>query len=191
MITHTSLKAELLYLLGRSSAPMSGADLYERSEMADEVIQVAKALGNLRDDGKIVRAAGDGRARYTLAAGVAAPAPAGKAGRSKAVRADDAAQDAVGSIHPAPDPAPDLPALDIPMPDAPDHFAGTGKMVDALIAKTRSALRSQPGAAARWWIDQDGGVEIWHGDEMVALSAEQARRMGLMIVAVGDAREEA
>lgn len=87
-IKHTMLKGELLYLVGRASAPMNCMELYEKSELADELQQVAKAIGNLQNDGKIVRVEGEGRARYKLADGVAAPAPAGKHGRSKAVQAD-------------------------------------------------------------------------------------------------------
>lgn len=86
-IQHTSLKGELLYLIGRASAPLSGAELYERCELADEIVKVSKALANLQNDGKIVRVEGPGRARYKLSDGVAAPAPAGKTGRTKAMRA--------------------------------------------------------------------------------------------------------
>lgn len=93
-IQHKSLKDELLYLIGRASAPLSSADLYEKCELADEVAKVAKAVANLQSDGKIVRVTGEGRARYTLAPGVDAPAPAGKTGRSKAVQKDDAARGA-------------------------------------------------------------------------------------------------
>lgn len=121
-IKHPSLKAELLYLIGRATAPMSCAELYEKCELADEVAQAAKALANLQSDGNIVRVPGEGRARYTLAAGVAAPAPAGKAGRSKAVQADDAAhaQSAAKPDHfvdadtMVSDPMSVPPALDIP-----------------------------------------------------------------------------
>lgn len=108
---HPSLKAELLYLIGRATSPLSSADLYERCELADDVIKVSKALANLQADSKVVRVEGPGRARYKLADGVATPAPAGKAGRSKAVQQDDAAQ-AAAPIRPAADPG--LPRLDIP-----------------------------------------------------------------------------
>lgn len=80
-IKHTSLKGELLYLIGRATAPMSGTELYDRCELADEIATVSKALANLQSDGKIIRAKGEGRARYILAPGIAAPAPAGKGGR--------------------------------------------------------------------------------------------------------------
>lgn len=115
-IKHPSLKSELLYLIGRASAPLSGAELYERCELADEIVKVSKALANLQSDGNIVRVPGEGRARYTLAAGVAAPAPAGKAGRSKTVQADDAAHFApLTGIRPMPESCePGPPALDIP-----------------------------------------------------------------------------
>lgn len=121
-IQHKSLKDELLYLIGRSTAPMSSADLYEKCELADEVTKVAKAVANLQSDGKIVRVEGDGRARYKLATGVAAPAPAGKAGRSMAVQKDDAA-------HSRP------PGLDIPQ--LGDHPA------DAEIAKGLDLVNAQ------------------------------------------------
>lgn len=114
-IKHPNLKAELLYLLGRASAPLSGAELYERCELADEIAKVAKALANLQSDGKIVRVPGDGRARYKLADGVAAPAPAGKEGRSKAVQADDAGSRPLTGVRPAADrQEAGPPRLDIP-----------------------------------------------------------------------------
>lgn len=132
IIQHKTLKNELLYLIGRATAPMSSAELYDKCELADEIAKVAKAVATLQSDGKIVRVAGDGRARYTLAAGVPAPAPAGKEGRSKAVQKDDAAaaQSApLTGIRPAAEPElPELPVLDIPNPG--DHLAGAaGKTV--------------------------------------------------------------
>lgn len=144
-IKHTSLKSELLYLIGRASAPMSGAELYERCELADEIVQVSKAIANLQSDGKIVRAPGEGRARYALADGVAAPAPAGKTGRSKAVQADDAARVApaapnhfvdvnktVGDHEQAP-PVIDIPAFDDwrakGRAEAAHHAAATGRVL--------------------------------------------------------------
>lgn len=164
-IQHTSLKGELLYLIGRASAPPSGAELYERCELADEIAKVSKALANLQSDGKIERVAGDGRARYKLAAGVAAPAPAGKSGRSKAVQADDAARSApLTGIRPDMESGP--PALDIPPlddsgtshqgaagktqrrahPQPADHAAAVGNkfeaagLADAIIARLKRDL---------------------------------------------------
>lgn len=135
IIQHKTLKNELLYLIGRATAPMSSAELYDKCALADEIAKVAKAVATLQSDGKIVRVAGDGRARYTLAAGVPAPAPAGKEGRSKAVQKDDAAaaQSApLTGIRPAAEPElpelPELPVLDIP--NLGDHLAGAaGKTV--------------------------------------------------------------
>lgn len=121
-IQHTSLKAELLYLIGRASAPLSGAELYERCELADEIVQVSKALANLQSDGKIVRVPGEGRARYTLADGVAAPAPAGKAGRSKAVESCESGP----------------PALDIPT------LADPGISLQGAAGKTQRAVSEPP-----------------------------------------------
>lgn len=128
IIQHKTLKNELLYLIGRATAPMSSAELYDKCELADEIAKVAKAVATLQSDGKIVRVAGEGRARYTLAAGVPAPAPAGKEGRSRAVQKDDAAAAAAQSapmtgIRPAAEPElPELPVLDIP--NLGDHLAG-------------------------------------------------------------------
>lgn len=136
-IQHTTLKGELLYLIGRATAPLSCADLYEKCELADEVAQVAKALSNLQSDGKIVRVPGEGRARYKLAAGVAAPAPAGKTGRSKAVRADDAARSAPDTgIRPEPETEPGPPALDIP------PLADPGISLQGAAGKTQRATAS-------------------------------------------------
>ena len=88
-ITHPNLRAELIYLIGRASAPVTSAELYDRCELADDVVKVSKALNNLCELGKIERAPGEGRARYVLPAGTKTSAPAGKAGRSKAVQRDD------------------------------------------------------------------------------------------------------
>lgn len=218
-VQHKSLKHELLYLLGRATAPLNGNELYEKSDLAVEPVQVSKALANLQSDGKIVRVEGDGRARYRLADGVPAPAPAGKAGRSKAVQADDsaAAQSApLAGLRPAVEP--ELPVLDIPGPG--DHLAslggaagktvrrpapaaaGAGKLIqvvdvdasatrlaDAMLAKSHQQLRrpAEP-APLRWWIDQDGGVELAYTDagDTITLSAHQAVRLAAMVMAVHD-----
>lgn len=150
-IKHTTLKGELLYLIGRASAPLSGAELYERCELADEIAKVAKALANLQSDGKIVRVPGEGRARYKLADGVAAPAPAGKIGRSKAVQADDS-HTRPARIVVAPDetkPAPGLPAIDIPAPrESAPPYREKGRIEAALRrAEKGAAERSEPAAA--------------------------------------------
>ena len=121
-IKHTTLNNELLYRIGRASTPLSSAELYERCELADDITKIAKAINNLQSDGKIVRVEGEGRARYKIAPGMVAPAPAGKAGRSKAVQADDAAHGTpLSGVQPAPEPA--LPKIDIPPLGAPDHVA--------------------------------------------------------------------
>lgn len=139
-IKHPSLKAELLYLIGRANAPLSCTELYEKCELADEVAQAAKALANLQSDGKIVRVPGEGRARYTLAAGVAAPAPAGKAGRPKAEQADDAAHFApLTGIRPMPESCESgPPALDIPT------LADSGISLQGAAGKTQRAVSEPP-----------------------------------------------
>lgn len=138
IVQHKSLKDELLYLIGRATAPMSSAELYEKCELADEIAKVAKAVANLQGDGKIVRAPGEGRARYTLAAGVPAPAPAGKEGRSRAVQKDDAAAAQAApltGIRPAVEPG--LPVLDIP--NLGDHLAGLGGAAGKTVRRPATA----------------------------------------------------
>lgn len=112
-IQHPSLKAELLYLIGRASAPLSCAELYEKCELAEEIAKVAKALNNLQSDKNIVPIKGEGGTRYKLADGVAATAPAGKVGRPPVADPDaaPAAQRAVPKPKPQQKPAP---ALEIP-----------------------------------------------------------------------------
>lgn len=136
-IQHKSLKDELLYLIGRASAPLSSAELYEKCELADEMTKVAKAVANLQNDGKIVRVAGEGRARYKLAGGVATRAAASKVGPSSAVQKDDAAGlltvgFPVAGIRPVPEPG--LATLDIPTigePSAPVRpESGEGLPID-------------------------------------------------------------
>ncbi len=80
-VQHKSLRDEILFVVGRSSIALNGSEIYERCELAEEMKQVSNALFQLKDIGKIVAAEGEGRPRYVLADGVAAPAPAGKAGR--------------------------------------------------------------------------------------------------------------
>lgn len=127
-IQHTSLKAELLYLIGRATTPLSCAELYDKCELADDITKVAKALANLQSDGKIVRVEGEGRARYKLAPGVVAPAPAGKMGRSKAVQTADAA-----GVPPAQ-------PLDIPT------LADPGIGLEGAAGKTQRAKADKPKA---------------------------------------------
>lgn len=149
-IQHKSLKDELLYLIGRATAPMSSAELYEKCELADEVAKVAKAVANLQGDRKIVRVEGEGRARYKLAPGVTAPAPPGKEGRSRAVQKDDAENHAAGrltvgyGVAPAdagPDAAPGSFVLDIPK--VGEHL---GEHLGGAAGKT--VRRTAPAAAA-------------------------------------------
>lgn len=73
-----SLKAEVLYLLGRANAPLTVAEIYDRSELAVDIAKVSKATYNLVADKSIVRVDGEGQARYMLAPETKAPAPAGK-----------------------------------------------------------------------------------------------------------------
>jgi hypothetical protein len=78
---HKSLEDEILFLLGRSSTPLDVGQLYERVELADEIKQVSNAIYRMKATKKIAPTAFEGRRAYKLADGVAAPAPAGKAGR--------------------------------------------------------------------------------------------------------------
>lgn len=96
-VQHKSLRDEILFILGRASEPLDSGQIYERCTLAEEVKRVSDALWILRTDGKIAFAEGDGRKRYVLASGVAAPAPAGKAGRQAVTPAE-----------------PGLPKIDIP-----------------------------------------------------------------------------
>lgn len=166
---HTSLKGELLYLIGRATTPLSCADLYEKCELADEVAKVAKALANLQSDGKIVRVEGDGRARYKLAPGVTAPAPAGKKGRSRAVQADDAAR---AAARPAPTEA-GLPVLDTHTLADPGiglgGAAGKTQRATASLADTDPAiLRAGATAAAKHVLAKPDMHKASRGDESLA-----------------------
>lgn len=205
-IQHKSLRDEILYILGRASEPLDSGQIYERCTLAEEVKRVSDALWILRTDGKIAFAEGDGRKRYVLASGVAAPAPAGKAGR----QAETPAEPGLLKI--------DIPTLGDPgvslngaagktqraKADKPkaDHLAGAGKLIqvvdvdasaarlaDAMLSKNRQQLRrpAEP-APLRWWINQDGGVELAHPDvsDTITLSAHQAIRLATMVMAVHD-----
>lgn len=90
---HDSLKAEVYYLIGRATAPLTVAEIYERSELAIDIAKVSKAIYNLMTDKRILRDDCDGRARYMLAPDAKAAAPAGNTGRpATATPVDDAAQ---------------------------------------------------------------------------------------------------
>lgn len=202
-IQHKSLKDELLYLIGRASAPLSSAELYEKCELADEVAKVAKAVANLQSDSKIVRVPGEGRARYQLASGVSAPAPAGKTGRSKAVQQDDARGRPVTGICPA-----DIPILGDPgiglngaagktrranpqNPQKPKSVEvnltpESAALADAIISASREQLAPGLEGGPQWWIDQDGCLEISDLSDnglLVEFSREQAHLMAEMILA--------
>lgn len=161
-IQHKSLRDEILFVIGRASEPLDSGQIYERCELADEIKQVSQALWGLKEAKKLTVVEGSGRPRYVLANGVSAPAPAGKAGRSKAAQKNDAATakpaDAAGLLtvgygmpltgtRPAPESTP--PALDIPT--LGDRPADSGKPVpseavaadDAAIAKGLDLVEAQ------------------------------------------------
>ena len=138
-ITHPNLRAELIYLIGRASAPVTSAELYDRCELADDVVKVSKALNNLCELGKIERAPGEGRARYILPAGTKTSAPAGKAGRSKAVQRDDSTRADV--LPAAREPAENPPKPATATAPAPDHIVDANKMLaDAILARLKRDL---------------------------------------------------
>lgn len=182
---HKSLRDEILFLLGRATSPLNSGEIFERAKLADYLEQVSKALWALKDDEKIVRVPGDGRARYRLAEGQRAPAPAGKAGRSKAVQADDAARSEYEAAITT------LPLIDVP------------NLADAMLAVSRDQLVSgaeyarqnpvQTMPSPRWSINQDGGLEIGVPDrlDLLVLNREQAQRMAAMVLGAHDALERA
>lgn len=207
-VQHKTLRDEILFVLGRANAPLDSGEIFERAKLADYTEQVSKALWALKDDEKVVRAPGDGRARYTLAEGQRAPAPAGKAGRSKAVQADDA--------QPAELPMIDLPPLsDIghslngaagktrrANPENDISHVDVPNLADAMLAVSRDQLssgaayarrKSAPASKPRWWINQDGGLEIDAPDRIdpLVLNREQAQRMAAMVLGAHDALERA
>jgi hypothetical protein len=141
---HESLRDEIVFVIGRSSLPLDSGEIYERVELADEMKQVSNALYQLTAAGKLARVEGDGRVRYVLADGVAAPAPAGKAGRPT---------DAAPATAPLADPGISLEgaAGKTQRAKAADHIPQAGKMVepsaeslaDAILAKLRKQLSAQ------------------------------------------------
>lgn len=127
-VQHKTLRDEILFVIGRATIALNSSEIYERCTLADEMKQVSNAIFQLKDAGKIEAAEGDGRKRYKLADGLAAPAPAGKAGRPAEAPAEPAAGDmrAKGreeAAHRRAEPGkpiagvrpePGLPVLDIP-----------------------------------------------------------------------------
>ncbi|MHB1053497.1 MAG: hypothetical protein ACYCZT_10570 [Thiobacillus sp.] len=210
-VEHKSLRDEVLFIIGRATAPLDGSEIYERATLADEMRQVSNAIFQLKAAKKIGRVEGEGRARYTLAKGTAALAPAGKAGRPAAdpgLSLDGAAGGArrapdapVTGIRPALSQSPEMAA----MQKIADHFPDAGKKVevslspgaaklaDAIIAESRGQLAPTLDGGPQWWIDQDGCLEISdRGDNgiLVEFTREEARRMAEMIVATHDVLEQ-
>ncbi|MDA8258354.1 MAG: hypothetical protein M0Z99_22450 [Betaproteobacteria bacterium] len=229
-VEHKSLRDEVLFILGRATAPLDGGEIYERATLADEMKQVSNAIFQLKAAKKIERVEGDGRARYVLAKGTATPAPAGKAGRPAAdpgLSLDGAAGSArrapdapITGIRPAAESDPDpLPVVDIPILGesgsvAPfvlqiaeekadgtmvlrgmDVDASAARLADAMLARSREQLSAPmpivPMPQPRWWIDQDGDLEILaaENEDTVVLSREQAQRLALMVIAAHDVLE--
>lgn len=198
---HKTLRDEILFVLGRASAPLTGAEIYERAKLADEMKQVSKALNALKGDEKIVRVEGEGRARYRLADGQRAPAPAGKAGRSKAIQADDAAR------------SPELPTLDLPLTIGFGHSlnGAAGKtqranpeidishidipnLADAMLTVSREQLTPGVEVEPAWWIDKDGCLEVADSGDttlLIQFTREQAQRMAAMVLGAHDALDRA
>lgn len=196
---HKTLRDEILFVIGRSTTPLNSGEIFERAKLADDIKQVSKALWALKDDEKIVREPGDGRARYSLAEGQRAPAPAGKAGRSKAVKAENAAQPTELPTRDIP-PLNDLghglngaagktqratPQIDISHIDVPN-------LAEAMIAVSREQLAPAVDDEPAWWIDKDGGLEIADSGDttlLIQFTPEQAQRMAAMVLGAHDALE--
>lgn len=182
---HKSLRDEILFVVGRSSLPLNSGEIYERVELADEMKQVSNALFQLTAAEKLTRVEGEGRVRYVLAEGVSAPAPAGKAGRP-----DNAAPTGAA---PTPDHIPQEGKMVEPARGTVQHAitvqpgADAGKLADAILAVSRKQLTRRASAVQypRWWIDQDGAVEIAHegAGDTITLSAGQAARLAEMVLA--------
>lgn len=129
-IQHNSIRDEILYVIGRASAPLNGSEIYERCTMTDDMKQVSNSLFQLKSLGKIESAGPDGgRMRYRLADGASAPAPAGKAGRP----VDD---------------APGLPVLDIPAPDD-SPVGGASAPIGAPVAGKPAPTKAKGRQSAR------------------------------------------
>ena len=164
-VQHKSLEDEILFLLGRSSTPLDVGQLYERAELAEEIKQVSNALYRMKAAKKITRVEFESRRCYKLADGVAAPAPAGKAGRPVAAApAEGAGLLTVGyGIPPADIPAIGDPGISLdgtagktqrakPVKPKADHVAAAGKeiepsaedLADAILAKTKRLFAPMP-----------------------------------------------
>jgi hypothetical protein len=191
-VEHKSLGDEVLFVIGRASEPLDSGQIYERCDLADEIKQVSNAIFRLKTDGKIVNAEGEGRARYVLASGVKAAAPAGKAGRPAAVEVPVLGSppfEAKAIIHTNPDQV----AQALGYVEAAQAAKGTAPkrndaaLADALLDKTRAQL-GRP--AVRWWIDQDGGIAIDDDGAAVFVDHVQAERMARLLMSFHDALED-
>jgi hypothetical protein len=184
-VEHKSLRDEILFVIGRASAPLSSGEIYERCDLADEMKQVSNALFQLHAAEKITRNKDDGKLTYTLNKGVSAPAPAGKAGRPAAVEIP-----VLGTPAEKPKEDPVAQGLDlVEMATDPATRINAERLADALLEKTRAQL-AKPAPAVRWRIDQDGGIEILCGEDAVMLGRDQAERMAVMLMASFDALDQ-
>lgn len=163
---HKSLREEILYVLGRASAPLDSGQIYERCTLAEEIKRVGDALWVLRDTKKIVAVEGEGRKRYMLAKDApapvlpaadpeSAPAPetkpaapaieipvltAAKSKRGPYKKRTDAAA--------APDVVPGVAQQIKPVPEAAKAPVNAGKIADAMLAEVREQLGRQMTAPA-------------------------------------------
>jgi hypothetical protein len=158
---HKSLEDEILFVIGRSSTPLDVGQLYERVELAEEIKQVSNALYRMKAAKKITRVEFESRRCYKLAAGVGAPAPAGKAGRptdaapaaaplaNSGISLEGAAGKTQRASHADTDPAvlragaAGAAERVLAKPDKHKASRGDESLADAIIAKLRKQLSEQ------------------------------------------------
>jgi hypothetical protein len=197
-VEHKSLRDEVLFVIGRASEPLDSGKIYERCELADEMKQVSNAIFQLKAAGKIVNAEGEGRARYVLASGTSAPAPAGKAGRPAAeipvlgTHAEKPKADPVAAGLDLVERAVDklIAAPSAVRPEPVEVRQSAGSLADAMLDRTRKQLARPAVRPVRWWIDQNGGIEILDDGEALSIDPVQTERMARLVMAFHDALED-
>ncbi|GBL46245.1 hypothetical protein SFMTTN_2058 [Sulfuriferula multivorans] len=185
---HKSLRDEILFVLGRASAPLNTGEIYERCQLAEEVKAVANAVWGLRTAGKIELIDAPGRKAYKLADGTKVPAPAGQAGRPKA------AEPVVGGINinnqlpvtesdPAFDRVVHQAEQAVKIANAIQHDVAfvAAKAIPAFLLKPEPIKVPHP---PRFLVDDAGALEIEDDDTTLRMEARDVKRLLKFLTAV-------
>lgn len=185
---HKSLRDEILFVLGRASAPLDTGEIYQRCKMAEEIKSAIDAVWQLRKSGKIELIDAPGRKTYRLADGVKAPAPAGQAGRPPKVAEMEPVSGGININHTA-DTALAKPSRASAV--GVDQYIPRNKLTGEGGVKTLSQqpilLKAEPiriPGAPRFLVDDAGALEIEDDDTTLRMEARDVKRLLKFLTAV-------